>query len=244
MANGQKIDTLPYKFDHIVLLVNNDSLKSQLDKIFTPADKLFTVHENQGTEGSYYLFYNTYLELLSLEDLEQAKINSAAFGSEYWKRWNNDGNPFAIGVISKSDQLHESGYGWHQYINQSGSNNDFYLMAPSNKNERQLMLYATSPQRAYEQLETVTDINNKPAEIQVDLRSYLTHPSGVQRLTKIEYVTSQDIDTQVKLLEESPIIEIHKKEISKELLILKFEPQSGNEIRFSINDFSDLIIQY
>lgn len=75
-------------YDHIVLFANDYALKDSLDRIFTPAEKLTTEHKTQGTIGYYYLFYNTYIELLFLHDTTRAKLNQDDFGSDYLSRWN------------------------------------------------------------------------------------------------------------------------------------------------------------
>lgn len=61
------------QYDHILFFVNDYALKDSLDAFFTPAEKLTTEHKSQGTIGYYYLFYNTYIELLFLADKQLQK---------------------------------------------------------------------------------------------------------------------------------------------------------------------------
>ena len=71
-------------FDHVILFVSDSTLETAFaNELFTLAEKLTSVHKEQGTRCKYYLFHNTYLELLYLGDREKAKTNTSRFGTDY-----------------------------------------------------------------------------------------------------------------------------------------------------------------
>ncbi len=226
-------------FDHILLFVSDEAIKDSLAKIFTPADKLTTEHKSQGTIGYYYLFFNTYIELLFLQDSAQANLNQTNFGSDYVTRWTK--NPIGFGmIINPADTLKD----FHVYRSADAPVGEFYLMSKHNNELSQPFVYVSQPKRAYKAINSLEDINQRPKEIREDLRHYLTHKSKAKRLTQIIY-THTDGDEFVgnlKLLEESPLIQIKKSYLTSITLVF----DNGNEgtKEYSLGDQAKLVINY
>ena len=125
------------KFDHALLFVPSTKIEqAMLEHGFHLADKLSTSHENQGTRGTYFLFLNTYLELLYLEDAAKAQQNSVNFGSNYVLRWdsNSTPNPFSLGIALDPFDSNLVQDEYSVYRSADARDEEYYLMAESNKN--------------------------------------------------------------------------------------------------------------
>ncbi|EDM74899.1 hypothetical protein PPSIR1_24509 [Plesiocystis pacifica SIR-1] len=174
----------PPRFDHLVVFVTDDALGTCLAEVFTPAERLATRHEGQGTSGRYFLFLNTFLELLKLEDLDEARANQAAFGSDYALRWSAAGSPFAVGVVVASLEPSRAGFPARIYAAPDGRST--YLMATGNQDARAPLVYATGPERAHPRRESLDEVDaiEDPGRRET-VREYLTHPSGALTVTRI-----------------------------------------------------------
>jgi len=234
-------------FDHILFFVNDESLKDSLDKILTPAEMLTTEHKNQGTVGYYYLFYNTYIELLFLQDSAKADLNKANFGSDYLSRWSYDKkhNPIGIGMLMSPWDTSLIDDNFHVYRSDDSPEDEYYLMSPANIDLSQPMIYVSQPQRAYESLESLEEINDRPEEIQEDLRNYLTHSCGIKKLTQVKYSHSGEKDQEgnVRLLKKSPGVQVEYAD--KTTITLVFDEGVKNvKEEYLINDIVRVIIEY
>ena len=181
-------DTKPpsLHFDHIVIFVSNDDLKRSLDQFFTPAEKLTTAHKNQGTTGHYYLFYNTYIELLYLTDSAKARINQDLFGSDYVGRWSGkeDVSPIAFGMNMMPWDTAFANANYHKYQSFDAAPDEYYLMSRQNSDLSSPLIYVSMPNRAYQAINSMEDVEDRPAEIRDDMRKYLTHPVSATELSK------------------------------------------------------------
>ena len=155
---GQSASKTDLEFDHLVIFVNNDALKDSLDKLFTPAEKLTTEHNSQGTIGHYYLFYNTFIELLFLEDSTKALQNTENFGSNYIQRWARGDSTCPIGFGMKMSPWDTSlvGKNFHNYQSNDSPDEEYYLMSNYNTNLKQPLIYVSMPHRAYKLLSSGT----------------------------------------------------------------------------------------
>jgi hypothetical protein len=245
-AHGQ--DTIQHKleYDHILLFVNDVALKDSLDTIFTPAEKLTTEHKTQGTIGYYYLFYNTYIELLFLEDSVKAKVNVENFGSDYLSRWIQDEghSPVGFGMLMIPWPKSKINAGYHTYESSDTPNGEFYLMSNYNKDLAEPMIYISSPNRAYDSIEALEDINEHPEEIRHDLQRYLTHKKDLKRISKIIYTYQGErtINKNTQILQESEMIEVERSNSNS--LTLVFDEGTNNQKEFMLTDEIKLIIQY
>lgn len=243
---GQDTTKPNLEFDHILLFVNNDNLKDSLDKIFTPAEKLTTEHKIQGTIGYYYLFYNTYIELLFLTDSTNAQLNKNNFGSDYISRWTKSSNACPIGfgmLMSPWDISMEYKY-FHKYQSNDSPSDEYYLMSKYNNDLLQPLIYVSMPHRAYKSLESLEEIDQRPEEIKNDLKNYLTHRSGVRNITQISYTYSKNMKSleNLKLLNENSLIQCKKSDSTS--LILVFDNKGKKRKEFRLNDHIKLIIKY
>ncbi len=172
------------QFDHVVVFVENDDLQACLAEVFTPAEELATRHEGQGTSGRYFLFLNTMLELLNLEEPDEARANQAAFGSDYVVRWSDEGSPFALGIVVASLEPSRAGFPAQTYEPPGGSST--YLMARGNADARAPMIYATGLERAHPRRAAIDEVDAiEDPGLRETVREYLTHPSGALTVTRI-----------------------------------------------------------
>lgn len=234
------------EYDHILLFVNDYAIKDSLDQIFTPAEKLTTAHTSQGTVGYYYLFYNTYIELLFLQDTNNAKANEDNFGSDYLSRWKQDGNHCALGfgmLMTPWDSSAVNG-NYHKYVSSDALHGEYYLMSHYNNELSEPFIYVSHPSRAYEQLASLDDIDKKPEEIREDLRNYLTHPNGLRRISHILYSYAGDIPAEgnTKLLEASAFVDVVRSNATS--LTLVFDRGTTGQKVLMLNDHIQLIIRY
>ena len=235
------------EFDHVLFFVNDDFLKDSLDQLFTPAEKLTTEHKNQGTVGYYYLFYNTYIELLFLKDSAKADLNKVNFGSDYLSRWYNDEkhNPIGIGMLMSPWDTSLINDNFHIYRSDDSPAGEFYLLSKDNNDLSQPMIYVSQPHRAYDSLESFEEIEDRPEEIREDLRNYLTHNCGVRKLTHVKYSHSnkKEEEGNLNLLKESTGIQVEYSEMTA--ITLVFDDGSRNvKEQFRLGDSVRLIIEY
>ena len=243
---GQDSLKTDLEFDHIVLFVDNVALKDSLDKLFTPAEKLTTEHKSQGTIGYYYLFYNTFIELLFLEDSAKALSNSDNFGSNYVSRWSNgEGNcPIGFGMIRSPWDTSKVNAAFHKYQSNDSPDDEYYLMSIYNRDLSQPLIYVSMPDRAYKTLKSLDEIDQRPEEIRNDLENYVTHRSRVKNLSQINYSYSNENKTRgnTKILKDNSKIEIER--AASTSLTLVFDNRRKNRKEFNLNDQTNLIIHY
>jgi hypothetical protein len=243
---GQHTMNPKLEFDHILLFVHNHSLKDSLDEIFTPAEKLTTQHKNQGTIGYYYLFYNTYVELLFLQDSIHAQRNVENFGSDYVSRWSQNQRycPIGFGMLMSPWDTNTQNIHFHKYPNRDSPGNEYYLMSEYNHDLSKPFIYISQPHRAYKSLETLHEIDHRPEEIREDLRSYLTHKNQVRRISRIiySYSTESHSEGNLKFLKENPMIVVSKS--GSDSLTLEFDNGQNGQKAFMLNDHTTLIIKY
>lgn len=234
------------EFDHVLLFVSNHALKDSLDKIFTPAEKLTTEHRNQGTIGYYYLFYNTYIELLFLQDSINAQLNKDNFGSDYLLRWSNKERfcPIGFGMLLSPWDTNIENKNFRKYQSSDTPDNEYYLMSSYNNDLSKPLIYISQPHRAYKSLESLDEIDERPEEIRDDLKKYLTHRSDVKRISQIIYsFTGEGNDEgNMKILQKSTIIEVERSNSTS--LTLVFDDGINEQKEYILNDQTKLIIKY
>ena len=234
------------EFDHILLFVSNDALKDSLDKIFTPAEKLTTEHRNQGTIGYYYLFYNTYIELLFLQDSINVQRNKDNFGSNYLLRWSKDERycPIGFGMLMTPWDTSTINANFHKYLSNDSPEGEYYLMPKYNDILSDPFIYISQPHHAYQSLESLEEIDGRPKEIRNDLKKYLTHKSQVTTITQILYSSSnENIDEgNMKILQESSTVHVERSDSTS--LTLVFDNGINERKEFMLSDQIRLIIKY
>lgn len=212
-SSSQAQEKSVHTFDHLVIFNSNPNLQEELNRLFTPAEKLTTVHKHQGTKGDYYLFFNTFIELLSINDSSSLIENQKRFGSPYLQRWQPQTScplAFGLNVNPWPDKIDSSNF--HRYDSQDSPEEEYYLMSIENSNLDHPLLYWSMPHRAYQQHEDIEAVRaNTDPQILDDLLSYLDHPSKVKRLTKIILYLNQEIESQQKtVLQQMEIFDIQK----------------------------------
>jgi hypothetical protein len=234
------------EYDHILLFVDNHNLKDSLNKMFTPAAKLTTRHTQQGTTGYYYLFYNTYIELLYLTDSTKAHLNQKNFGSDYVQRWNADKSycPIGFGMVMMPWDTVLADTGFYRYISDDSPDGDYYLMSHYNGDAGQPLIYISQPHRTYQSIQTLEDVNQRPEEIREDLKHYLTHSSGAKTLSQIVFTSPQGNGAKgnLTMLEADQIINVESSDTP--MLTLIFDGGKNNKKEFALNDRTKLIIKY
>lgn len=200
------------EYDHIVLFINDSTIKDSLDLLFTPAQNLITKHDVQGTIGYYYLFYNTYIELIFLTDSTNAKLNKDNFGSDYISRWNKHGNscPIGFGMSISPWDTTTLNKEFHVYRSNDSPEGEFYLMSNYNKSLQQPLVYVSMPHRKYKSLKSLDEINQRPEEIRTDLKNYLTHSSQVKNISRIVYSSKMKNNDNLNYLKNNTMVQCIK----------------------------------
>lgn len=228
-APGANTSTNAPRFDHVVVLVSDPGLRDWLNERFTPAEALETVHLGQGTRGEYYLLLDSFIELLYLENAEEADANTAAFRSEYVTRWAaSDASPFAIGLTLDHASVDAAPFDAALYRNEVAGAE--YVMAAGNADARSPLVYATGPDRAYrcrdtiEEVELIEDVGRREA-----VRAYLTHPSGAGRLTRVVLTVPKGVgdSPNARLLARLPQVQVI--EGDEHHLLLEFDGGARGE---------------
>lgn len=234
------------KFDHILIFAKDNTLEKSLCKhLFTPATKLNTVHKEQGTRGTYILFFNTFIEFLYLNDSAKVLANEHRFGSRYLNRWKNENQscPFSFGFILEPFDTSLIKFPFTPYYSLDNHPEEFYIMPTSNNNIEQPLVYLSMPHKAHKSFESFQEIDVKVDEkIRADVKNYLSHPSKVKKLTKIVLTIPTHLPKEgnVELLGTFEHIEIKSGATYKLLLIFdhheqqkEFAPLNSNiEIRY------------
>ncbi len=198
-------DTAEFEFDHLVFFVTDSTLENNLKDIFTFGEKLTTQHKHQGTEGHYFIFYNTFIEFLYLNDSNAARNNEQLFKSQYTKRWKNEPFicPLGIGLTMNPFDTSKSSFPFSAYHSLDSPKEEYYLMSAFNKNQEQPLLYISQPERAYHKIEQINELDSLLEEpVRSDFKNYLTHPSEIKRLTQTIITLPNDVSGKnVELLE-------------------------------------------
>ncbi|MEM8524635.1 MAG: hypothetical protein AAGG68_08320 [Bacteroidota bacterium] len=179
---------IDYQLDHLILFVQNAEIKQQLDQILTPADLLQTEHSEQGTLGKYYLFLNANLELLYPQNDSIMEQNEPYFGSAYRGRWDENGAAsIGIGLKMKPFDTSTIDFPYHLYQHPNWDTSSYYLMSKANKKKEQALVFIVTPESEQEVFQSLAEASDKvrPA-IRADVLNYLTHPTGIKKLTNVE----------------------------------------------------------
>jgi hypothetical protein len=180
-------------FDHILVFCNNKSIEDSLKQYFVMAEKLSSEHKGQGTRGRYILLLNSFIELLYIADSSKIKNNEVRFRSPYLQRWNyRQACPFSFGLILNPYDSSGSGYPFEAYYSPDIPEGEYYLMSAGNRDQTQPMIYASEAGRATPEYENLEEMLQKTDSFKrEDLRTYLQHPSGIQKLTKTILTTPE-----------------------------------------------------
>lgn len=235
-----------FELDHIVLFINDSYVEDTLKNgILTFGDKLSTKHLSQGTYGHYFIFYNTFIEFLYLEDSTIARKNENRFKSKYSQRWkvNNEACPFGFGLTLTPFDTIQTIFPLLKYQNPDDSKKEYYLMSEFNSSKNQPLIYISTPDKAYVKLDSLSQVAQKFEDyLQEDFRDYLTHPSGIKKLTKMIITFPENAEGgNIELLQELKNVEIERGEKYALTLIFDNELQ-GKEV--SLNSTFTLNIKY
>lgn len=244
---GQNPPAVKFKFDHLVLFVNDDALKDSMDNFFTPAKKLTSEHKTQGTIGYYYLFLNTYIELLFLNDSAMAISNEEKFGSEYISRWSSGGTycpvGFGLSMIPWDTSLVKGKF--TAYQSSDTPLNEYYLMSIHNKDLNQPLIYVSMPHRNYKPFQSLEEIDRRADESKrEDLKTYLTHKSKVKNLTRIVLTGSCKAAKEENIRIVDDLTGIQHQYADTASLMLEFDKGKERRRVYMLNDRMKLIINY
>ena len=235
-----------FQLDHILIFSEMEDLEySKQQGELNYGEKLTTVHKNQGTEGHYYIFYNTFIEFLSLKDPIIAKENEARFKSNYSSRWDKSSQtcPFGFGLSLTPFDTNATSFPLQSYHSLDSPKDEYYLMSSFNADNSQPLIYVSSPQRSYTKIDSLPELDQLfKAPVLKDFKSYLSHPNGVKRLTKVIITLPKNIiGRNIDLLQQLPDIEVVQG--NHYALTLVFDDaKQGKEI--SIARSFDLRLQY
>ncbi|MCH2021171.1 MAG: hypothetical protein MK207_01720 [Saprospiraceae bacterium] len=232
-------------FDHVLIFCKGNEFEDSLSQLFTFADKLSSKHPEQGTMGRYILVMNSFIELLYIEDSAKVKNNEDRFRSPYLNRWDpGSACPFAFGLILEPYDSTTCVYPFEAYRSLDIPQEAYYLMSVANKDASQPMIYASPKERAHRTYEDISEIyeiedDNKRR----DLKKYMQHPSGIQRLTSviISLPSGEIIEGNLKILNELKEVETVKAE-GYQLTLVFDEAKQGKS--FDIVADIDVRIEY
>lgn len=220
--------------DHFVFFVSDTSLESKLKANLNEAKLLATRHNGQGTSGKYFLFYNTYIELLYLEDSLEVIENEKRFGSPYIERWSASPlSHLGFGLNLIPFDTSKTSFEFHRYSIIDSPPGEYYIMPKYNEDNGQPFTYISLPHRQYQQFESLDEIDEKVEEFKrKDLKHYLSHPSGIKKLTQVTLTHhASTCSGNLELLKNTKGITL--KEGQEDWLILEFDNGiQGKEIRF------------
>ncbi|MEM8713854.1 MAG: hypothetical protein AAGG01_23165 [Planctomycetota bacterium] len=221
------------QFDHVVVFASGPGLQSWLEQYFTNAEALDTRHEGQGTRGRYFLFLNSFLEVLTLEDAAEARANEGAFGSRYVERWTDrHAAPLAVGLTLSEESFASPPFAHVRY--RTDDEEGGYVMSEGNADLESPLVYATGPARAFPRRKSIDEVNSieDPGRREA-VRRYLTHPSGALSLTRVVWraPTTKPSSSNAELARNLPEVTLEDS-IGYEL-VLEFDDRiSGEEVRF------------
>ena len=205
---GQIRDSSSIKFDHLVFFVKDSSIEKQLNEFLTPGEKLTTSHENQGTRSKFYLFYNTYVELIYPVDTSKIISNATNFGSQYLKRWESSKEICRLGIGLILHPFDSTRNHFHPYHSKDQSG--YYLMGRNNSNASDAFIYYSPIQTAYHKIDSIQGLKAfyEPPFLH-DFENYCRHSSGIKKLTKI-IVEGPSIQTkpQFRIFSEHVLFEL------------------------------------
>lgn len=238
--------TSKFEFDHIVIFSQNTAIEDSLKKsILTKGDKLTTTHKNQGTLGNYYIFYNTFIEFLYLNDTLAAKGNEHLFKSDYTSRWENDGQicPFGFGLRLSPFDTSQTLFPLTAYHSLDSPRDEYYLMSEFNIDNGQPLIYISSPQRGYIAIDSLSEVDQIfDPHVSNDFKEYLTHPSEIKSLTKVIVTVPEGANKEnPELLSTLRNFEIREGKDYELFLIFDDEAQ-GKEL--SLKEPFELTIRY
>ncbi|MCG8328010.1 MAG: hypothetical protein MI974_10015 [Chitinophagales bacterium] len=189
-----------FEFDHIVIFSQNTTIEDSLQKsILTKGDKLTTTHKTQGTLGNYYIFYNTFIEFLYLNDTLAALKNERLFKSDYTSRWENDDPicPFGFGLRLSPFDTSQTSFPLTAYHSLDSPKDEYYLMSKFNVDNEQPLIYISSPQRGYISIDSLSEVDQIfDPHVSNDFKEYLTHPSEIKNLTKVVVTVPEDVSKE------------------------------------------------
>lgn len=217
----------------VVVLAKDDALQRWLEAHLTPAKALETRHEGQGTRGRYFLFLNSFLEVLTLADADEARSNEVAFGSPYVARWR-DGHaaPIAFGLALDKNSFASPPFEHVRYRqNEDGRG---YVMASGNVDLAAPLVYASGPARAYPRRASMKEVRTiEDPSRREEVRRYLTHACGARSLTRVIW-RAPDPGTRgpnAELLRQLPELTLEHG-LAHELVLEFDNAASGRELRF------------
>lgn len=221
------------RFDHVVIFAEDDALQSWLEVHLTPAEALETRHDGQGTRGRYFLFLNSFLEVLTLEDADEAQSNEEAFGSPYVARWRDEhAAPIAFGLTLEKDSFASPPFDHLRYRQEDDGGG--YVMAKGNVDLSAPLVYATGPDRAYPRRESIKELDSiEDAGRREEVRRYLTHSCGAKSLTQVIWRApeSGNRGPNTELMHSFPEVTLEQG-IHHEIILEFDNAASGREVRF------------
>ncbi|MEN0047837.1 MAG: hypothetical protein AAF806_12320 [Bacteroidota bacterium] len=208
-----EVDLINFQLDHLILFVQDEQIKDQLDQIFTPADLLQSSHSEQGTLGKYYLFLNANLELLYPQNDSIIEQNEPYFGSSYQRRWSEDGFAgIGIGLKMKPFDTSAIDFPYHLYQHPNWDTTDYYIMSEVNQKVGQPLVFIVTPKSEQKVFNSLAEASEEVRpEIRADVMKYLTHPTTIKRLTKVEFSVPKSVDIGVdnwSILERTSLVSL------------------------------------
>ena len=170
-------------------------------------------------------------------------MNTGSFGSDYVRRWTPqpDDRAFGVGLRMTPFQPNRLGIKLHRYTPKQAGNN-YYLMDPLNHILERPFMFISRPENAYRPLDSMADTKRvKSPERRKELEGYLSHPSGVRRLTQITFTLRQVKPAHRALLESVPGIEV--KDGARCMLTLTFD-DGGSGRTLDLPTISPVRIRY
>lgn len=177
--------------DHVFFLTNETQtvIKQLQDAGLTLASKWQTKHDGQGTTGNFFFFLNTYIEILAITDVTEAKKNEKEFGHNYTIRTNNGLSKTGIGLRQIPLNTEIFPFKTKVYKQNWMGKNELY-MALSNNQTKAPLFFIEPPTFANMVVDKLSDLNQYASQTP-ELKTYRQHKLGLEKLTSIEIITTE-----------------------------------------------------
>ncbi len=194
------MENMNLEFDHVFILVGKGAKEMELFEKHGFRQAMLGKHEGQGTGARFVFFLNTLIELLYIDDDEEAINNIESFGCDYIERtgWKVNGqNPFGIGITPKPYNFKlipfETKYYCPKWLPREGMQ-----MAISNSNPKEPIVFCEPRYMEFPDFKNFDELENSDRD---DIKKYFYHENGVARMTKFKmYVKTYDLSKTIQAL--------------------------------------------
>jgi hypothetical protein len=179
------------KYDHVFILVGKGAKEMDLFKKHGFGQPMIGRHDGQGTGCKILFFLNTLIELLYIDNDDEAINNIESFGCDYVERtkWKDNGqNPFGIGIVPKPNNIAQIPFKTKHY-SPKWMRKEALQMALSNTNPEEPIVFCEPPIFEWSDFKNFDELENSDKD---DIKKYFYHENGIARITKFKMYIKTD----------------------------------------------------